>query len=82
MFFSATIIEANRIRRRMENIESLKKQLDEMKTEHRQLDERISMLAQDSMQDALEVQRLKKRKLQLKDLIVRLENYLLPDIIA
>ncbi len=66
----------------MENIENLKKQLEEMRTEHRLLDERISQLILDPNNEALEIQRLKKRKLQLKDMIVRLENYLLPDIIA
>jgi len=66
----------------MENIENLNKQLEEMRAEHRSLDEKISQLVQDSNQDALEVQRLKKRKLRLKDMIVKIENDLLPDIIA
>ncbi|MCW9034415.1 MAG: DUF465 domain-containing protein [Alphaproteobacteria bacterium] len=66
----------------MENIEALNNQLEEMRAEHRSLDEKITQLIQDSTQDALEIQRLKKRKLKLKDIIVKIENDLLPDIIA
>nr|WP_275584531.1 YdcH family protein [Stenotrophomonas sp. NLF4-10] len=49
-----------------------------MRTEHRSLDERIAQLATNP-DDELEAKRLKKRKLQLKDCIARLESMLIPD---
>lgn len=66
----------------MEDIEGLKKQLEEITKEHRELDEKIASLAQEAPHHTFEINRLKKRKLRLKDMIVRIENYLLPDIIA
>ena len=51
----------------------------ELKFEHRDLDVRIHHLALDPDADELEVKRLKKRKLQLKDCIARLESALIPD---
>ena len=50
--------------------------------EHADLDSAIHMLATAGMADQMLIQRLKKRKLALKDRIVQLENLLLPDIIA
>jgi hypothetical protein len=50
--------------------------------EHADLDSAIHTLQQSGMADQMLIQRLKKRKLQLKDRIVQLENILLPDIIA
>ena len=50
----------------------------ELRREHRALDERIQQLAANP-EDDLESKRLKKRKLQLKDYIARLENMLIPD---
>lgn len=50
--------------------------------EHADLDAAIHTLNQSSMADRMLIQRLKKRKLALKDRIVQLENILLPDIIA
>ena len=50
--------------------------------EHRDLDEAIDRLAPQVPANNLHLQRLKKRKLALKDLITKLENSLLPDIIA
>jgi hypothetical protein len=50
----------------------------ELRTEHRSLDERIAQLATNP-DDELEAKRLKKRKLQLKDCIARLESMLIPD---
>lgn len=60
----------------------LEKKLAELRKEHRVLDETIQDLAANSPYDPIEVQRLKKRKLQLKDEIARLDSALLPDIIA
>jgi hypothetical protein len=50
--------------------------------EHADLDAAIEMLQQARVSDRMLIQRLKKRKLSLKDRIVQLENILLPDIIA
>jgi hypothetical protein len=54
----------------------------ELRAAHRALDERISQLIEQGFPDQLEVQRLKKQKLALKDRIARLESDRLPDIIA
>ena len=66
----------------MANKESLKKRLAELREEHRKLDALIDGMAAEGPYDQIEVQRLKKRKLQLKDEIARVESALLPDIIA
>jgi hypothetical protein len=50
--------------------------------EHADLDAAIMTLTQSQMADQMLIQRLKKRKLALKDRIAQLENILLPDIIA
>ena len=50
--------------------------------EHADLDAAISTLAASGLADQMLIQRLKKRKLALKDRMVQLENLLLPDIIA
>ena len=51
----------------------------ELKLEHRDLDAAIERLQADIEADELAVKRLKKRKLQLKDCIARLESALIPD---
>jgi hypothetical protein len=56
--------------------------LEELRTEHRDLDDVIQRLAETSPFNQLQIQRLKKRKLALKDQITKLESKLLPDIIA
>ena len=66
----------------MSEEEALRRKLDELKTEHRDLDDVIDRLAHQFPYDQLKLQRLKKRKLVLKDLIARVESELLPDIIA
>ena len=66
----------------MDNIKDVKKRLAELKTQHRDLDEEINHLVEHTPFDQLEVQRLKKRKLALKDQIMKLQSDLLPDIIA
>ena len=62
--------------------EALKAKLAALKTEHRDLDEVIARLGARAPVDQLELQRLKKRKLLLKDQITKIESELLPDIIA
>ncbi len=62
--------------------ETLRRKLIELKTEHRDLDDVIARLAEKQPFDQLQIQRLKKRKLQLKDAILQIESHLLPDIIA
>ena len=66
----------------MANTEALARMLTELKTEHRELDEEIAKATGDSSFDQLELQRLKKSKLALKDRIAKVESGLLPDIIA
>jgi len=66
----------------MPDIEKLQEQLAGLKTEHRDLDDVIQQLTERGPYDPLQIQRLKKRKLVLKDQIARLESKLLPDIIA
>jgi hypothetical protein len=56
--------------------------LDALKAEHRRLDELIAALAADSSADQLELARLKKRKLRIKDQIQRIADSNIPDIIA
>ena len=62
--------------------EILRRRLNELLSEHRDLDDVIARITDDQPFDQLQVQRLKKRKLGLKDEILQIENALLPDIIA
>jgi hypothetical protein len=63
--------------------EMMRRKLEELKTEHRDLDDVIARMAEDNKPfDQLQMQRLKKRKLVLKDAILKIESRLLPDIIA
>jgi hypothetical protein len=62
--------------------DSLLRQLHEMRSEHRDLDTVIARLGEHAPVDQLHLQRLKKRKLLLKDEIARLESRLIPDNIA
>jgi hypothetical protein len=57
-------------------------QLAELKLEHRDLDTAIEHMAQSIAADELQLRRLKKRKLRIKDLIARLESELIPDLDA
>ena len=66
----------------LENDEVLQIQLAVFKSEHRDLDDAISALVEKGTADQLTLQRLKKRKLALKDKISRLEDRLTPDLIA
>jgi hypothetical protein len=65
----------------LDDRESLLRRLHEMRSEHRDLDTVIARFSAERA-DQLQVQRLKKRKLKLKDEITRLESRLVPDIIA
>jgi len=60
----------------------MKRRLSDLTTEHRDLDDVIARLLEKAPFDQLQLQRLKKRKLLLKDEISKLESRLLPDIIA
>ncbi|MDZ4843566.1 MAG: DUF465 domain-containing protein [Hyphomicrobium aestuarii] len=60
----------------------LREELIRMRNEHRDLDREIAMLEVAALADQLRIQRLKRRKLQLKDLIQNVEDQLRPDIIA
>jgi hypothetical protein len=64
------------------DLDSMHRKLAELKTEHRDLDEIIARVESIGPFDQIRIQRLKKRKLVLKDQIMRLESQLLPDIIA
>jgi hypothetical protein len=57
-------------------------QLDAMRREHRDLDEAIRAMEAAVRPDQLALRRLKKQKLSLKDQIVKVEDLLIPDIIA
>jgi hypothetical protein len=63
-------------------IQALQHKLADLKSEHRDLDDVIARLIEAQPYDQLQVQRLKKRKLMLKDQITQIESKLLPDIIA
>jgi hypothetical protein len=60
----------------------IRERLQSLEIEHHDLDDVINRLAADLSQDRLQLQRLKKRKLVLKDQIQRLRTRLIPDIIA
>jgi hypothetical protein len=64
------------------DVDSLKERINQLHIEHRDLDDVISRLSQSAAQDQLQLQRLKKRKLYLKDQIALLERQLTPDIPA
>jgi len=57
-------------------------QLERLREEHRDLDAAIDALRDAGQADQLQLQRLKKRKLQLRDRLTQLEDALTPDIIA
>ena len=65
-----------------EDERELQAELARLQQEHRDLDAAIDALHQSPAPDLLRLQRLKKRKLGLKDQIIKLESQLIPDIIA
>ena len=66
----------------MSHEEVLRVKLEVLKREHRELDESIQAIQQRGKGDSFTLQRLKKKKLALKDEIARVEDELYPDIIA
>lgn len=61
---------------------TLKIELATLSTEHRKLDGEIRRMIEEGNSDQLKIQRLKRKKLRLKDEIIAIESRLLPDIIA
>ncbi|WBU52507.1 YdcH family protein [Paracoccus sp. SCSIO 75233] len=66
----------------MTHEEIARMKLGVLRREHRELDEKIVLLGEAPAPPSLEIQRLKRQKLALKDRIARLEDELTPDIIA
>jgi hypothetical protein len=64
------------------NDDGVRQQLEILKIEHRDLDAAIIALLDQGLPDQLQIARLKRKKLALKDQIRRLEDQLIPDIIA
>lgn len=63
-------------------VDDLNRRLVELQSEHQDLDVAIQALRESSAYDTLQLQRLKKRKLRIKDEIARIQDRLTPDIIA
>lgn len=66
----------------LSDVRTLELRLLELEAEHRELDHLIGQLQQQIPHDELQVRRLKKRKLQLKDQIAQLQLHLSPDVPA
>lgn len=66
----------------MEKTEDLRQQLIQLRIEHRDLDDAIARLAEGPFVDELQMRRFKKRKLQLRDYISKLESKMIPDLDA
>jgi len=64
------------------DVDSTRRRIAELHLEHRDLDELIAVLGEAAMRDELQLRRLKKRKLQIKDQLVLLQIQLVPDIEA
>lgn len=65
-----------------ETLLELHQRRESLRLEHRDLDDAITVLEQNTYVDQLQLRRMKKRKLQLKDAIARLESRLIPDLNA
>jgi len=65
-----------------EDTAEIRQLLGELREEHRDLDQAIGRMSIDPWQDQLRMRRMKKRKLKLKDWILRLESQLIPDLDA
>ena len=61
---------------------ALRQRINELRTEHDDLDDAIARLSEKPLPDQLRMQRLKKRKLLLKDQLTHLERQLDPDVLA
>jgi hypothetical protein len=66
----------------MIDVQEIHRRIVELDVEHRDLDAVIDMLTRDGHSDQLQLRRLKKRKLQLKDHITLLKMQLVPDVPA
>ena len=66
----------------MDQQDVIRRKIETLTVEHRDLDDAIARIAETPPFDQIQIQRLKKRKLMLKDQIARLRSNLLPDIIA
>jgi hypothetical protein len=66
----------------IDGLDLIRAKLETLRQEHRDLDDVIARLTEKAPFDQLQLQRLKKRKLVLKDLMLQLESRLIPDIIA
>ena len=66
----------------VEDTETIKQRLAELRAEHRALDDVITSLTENVYVNQLQVRRLKKRKLLLKDMIAKYESKLIPDLDA
>jgi hypothetical protein len=66
----------------MTDVQEIQRRLIELDVEHRDLDAVIDLLISDGHHDQLQLRRLKKRKLQLKDHITLLKMQLVPDVPA
>ena len=65
-----------------EETEAMRQRLVELRLEHRDLDDVIQHLSEQLYADQLQVRRLKKRKLLLRDMIQKMESLLIPDMPA
>ncbi|MDT8386179.1 MAG: YdcH family protein [Thiogranum sp.] len=65
-----------------DEIQALQAQLEELKLEHRDLDDVVQHLIDSAYPDQLQLKRIKKRKLRLKDMIEQIESRLIPDLDA
>ena len=65
-----------------DEFDELREKLEALRLEHRDLDDVIARLIENAPFDQLQLRRLKKRKLGLKDVIIRIESKMRPDIIA
>ena len=79
---SANIIKAKKISGPMNETDDLSKRLARIKSEHRKVDEEITLLSSSPAGDQIHLQRLKKKKLSLRDEISKIEASMVPDIIA
>lgn len=68
--------------RTMKDVEAIKRRIAELQLEHRGLDSMIEAVGPQSRLDELQLRRLKKRKLQIKDTILLLQMQLVPDVPA
>jgi len=64
------------------DLEGLRSKLEELKLEHRDLDDVIHRLQMTGGIEQMQLQRLKKRKLKIKEQIIKIEDELIPDILA